>query len=90
MLPLRCKISFSFKRKKQDEFICPEGRILKLKIINRDKDDRIKIINQRYFCNDCEKCKAKTKCTKARNKQICVDWTLEKLKSKMRKKLNTK
>ncbi len=75
---------------KQDEFICPNGKRLKLKITNRDKDDKIKIISQRYFCDDCEKCKAKIKCTKAKNKQICVDWKLESLKTKMRAKLNTK
>ena len=58
-------------------------------IINRDKHDKTKIINQRYFCDDCEKCRVKKLCTAAKRKQICVDWTLEKLKTKMRAKLNT-
>ena len=75
---------------KSNEFICPGRNRLKLKITNRGKHDKTKIISQRYFCDDCGNCKAKKKCTKAKNKQICVDWTLEKLKSKMRKKLNTK
>lgn len=75
---------------KNNEFVCPEGKMLKLKITNRDKDDKTKIISQRYFCDACEKCKAKIKCTKAKNKQICVDWKLENLKTKMRAKLNTK
>jgi len=75
---------------KNNEFICPEGKRLKLKIINRDKNDKTKIINQRYFCDDCENCIAKEKCTKAKKKQICIDWKLEKLKIKMRIKLNTK
>ena len=76
--------------KKTDEFICPQGKRLKLKITNRDKDDKTKIISQRYFCDDCENCKVKEKCAKAKSKQICVDWKLEDLKTKMRAKLNTK
>ena len=75
---------------KNNEFICPEKKKLKLKIINRDKHDKSKIINQRYFCDTCEGCKAKAKCAKAKKKQICIDWKLENLKSKMRAKLNTK
>lgn len=75
-----------------NEFICPEGKRLKLKIINLDKVDKTKIVSQRYFCDDCTGCKAnvKGKCTEAKRKQICVDWKLEKLKTKMRAKLNTK
>ena len=76
--------------KKNDEFVCPRNKRLKLKITNRDKNDKTKIISQRYFCDDCKDCQVKEKCTKAKNKQICVDWTLENLKSKMRTKLNTK
>jgi len=75
---------------KRDEFTCPEDKILKLKIINRSKDDKNKIISQRYFCETCEGCRVKEKCTTAKNKQICIDWTLEKMKLKMREKLNTK
>jgi len=75
---------------KNDEFICPMGKRLKLKIINRDKFDKTKIVSQRYFCADCGKCKVKEKCTQAKNKQICVDWKLENLKTKMRTKLNSK
>lgn len=75
---------------KNDEFICPEGKSLKLKITNRDKDDKDKVIGQRYFCRDCAGCKAKAKCTTAKDKQISIDWALEKLKEKMRAKLNTK
>ena len=75
---------------KNDEFICPEGKTLKLKITNRDNNDKTKIVSQRYFCNDCARCKAKEKCTEAKSKQICVDWTLENIKTKMRAKLNTK
>jgi transposase len=75
---------------KSDEFICPEGKRLRLKITNRDKNDKTKIIGQRYFCSDCAGCKVKTKCTKAKNKQISIDWVLEKKKEKMRAKLNTK
>jgi transposase len=73
-----------------DEFICPEGKRLKLKISNRDKNDRNKIINQRYFCEACAGCKAKEKCTTSKRKQICVDWKLEGYKKIMRTKLNTK
>ena len=73
-----------------DEFVCPEGKKLKLKIINRDKNNKNKIINQRYFCEDCAECKVKEKCTKAARKQICVDWKLEEYKKIMRAKLNTK
>lgn len=73
-----------------DEFICPEGKRLKLKISNRDKHDKNKIISQRYFCEDCAGCKKKEKCTKAKRKQICVDWKLEEYKKTMRAKLNTK
>lgn len=75
---------------KNDEFVCPEGKRLKLKITNRDKHDKTKIISQRYFCDDCEQCGVKEKCAKAKRKQICMDWKLENLKSKMRAKLNTK
>jgi transposase len=75
---------------KNDEFICPEGKRLKLKITNRDKNDKDKIIGQRYFCADCENCRARVKCTTAKNKQISIDWALEKQKEKMRAKLNTK
>ena len=77
---------------KNDEFVCPEGRMLKLKISNRDKLDRTKIISQRYFCDNCAGCKAnvKGKCTEAKRKQICVDWQLEGYKKTMRAKLNTK
>ena len=56
----------------KDEFVCPEGKRLRMKIINRDKRDKNKIINQRYFCDDCEKCKVKEKCTTSKRKQICV------------------
>lgn len=80
---------FAYNAKK-DEFICPEGRRLKLKITNRDKNDKDKIIGQRYFCSDCAGCKAKAKCTTAKNKQISIDWELEKQKEKMRAKLNTR
>lgn len=76
--------------KKNDQFICPQGKRLKLKITNRDKDDKTKIASQRYFCDDCSKCPAKEQCTKAKRKQICVDWKLESLKATMRAKLNTK
>lgn len=76
--------------KENDEFVCPQGKRLKLKITNRDKEDKTKIVSQRYFCADCSECPVKTLCTKAKNKQICVDWTLESLKTKMRAKLNTK
>ena len=75
---------------KNDEFICPQGKRLRLKITNRDKNDKTKIIGQRYFCSDCAGCQAKAKCTIAKNKQISVDWDLEKQKEKMRAKLNTK
>ena len=76
----------------RNEFVCPEGRILKLKISNRDKLDRTKITSQRYFCDNCEGCKANTKekCTEAKRKQICIDWQLEGYKKTMRTKLNTK
>lgn len=73
-----------------DEFICPEGKRLKLKITNRDKHDKTKITGKRYFCADCQKCRAKEKCTTSKQKQICVDWELEKMKTIMRAKLNTK
>jgi len=74
---------------KNDEFVCPEGKKLKLKISNRDKHDKNKIISQRYFCEDCMGCKAnmKRRCTKAKRKQICVDWQLEGYKKTMREKL---
>lgn len=73
-----------------DEFVCPQGKHLKLKITNRDKNDKGKVIGQRYFCSDCAGCETKAKCTTAKNKQISVDWDLERQKEKMRAKLNTK
>lgn len=74
--------------KKLNEFICPEGRSLRLKITNRDKNGNI--VSQRYFCSDCENCQVKSKCTKTKQKQLCIDWKLENYKSEMRKKLNSK
>lgn len=73
--------------KKADEFICPEGKRLKMKITNRDRDG--KILNQRYFCEHGNGCPKKAECAKAKRKQICVDWKLERYKTKMRKKLNS-
>ena len=75
---------------KTDEFTCPQGKTLKLKITNRDKTNKNNILAQRYFCNDCSACPVKALCTTAKNKQICIDWKLENLKAKMRATLNTK
>ena len=71
-----------------NEFICPQGKRLRLKITNRDKTG--KVVSQRYFCSDCRLCPVKTDCTKAGNKQLCIDWQLEKYKTIMRTKLNSK
>ena len=75
---------------KTDEFTCPQGKTLKLKITNRDKTDKNNILTKRYFCHDCSACPVKALCTTAKNKQICIDWRLENIKTKMRAKLNTK
>lgn len=76
---------------KTDEFICPEGKRLQMKIINRDKNDRTKIVNRRYFCEHGDTCPKKEACAgKAKKKQLCIDWQLERYKAKMRKKLNTR
>lgn len=76
--------------KKTDEFICPQEKTLKLKITNRDKTNKNKILTQRYFGSNCTTCPVKELCTTAKNKQLCIDWKLEHLKEEMRAKLNTK
>lgn len=75
--------------KKTNEFICPEGKRLIIKITNQDKNG--KILNQRYFCEHGDSCAKKKACAgKAKRKQLCVDWQLEGYKKTMRAKLNTK
>ena len=75
----------------KDEFICPQGKRLIMKIINRDKHDKTKIINKRYFCEYGGTCPKKEACAgKAKKRQLCIDWQLEGYKTKMREKLNTK
>lgn len=73
-----------------DEFICPEGKRLTMQVTNKDKNNKQKILNRRYFCDHGDACLKKALCTKAKRKQICVDWKLEKYKTEMRSKLNSR
>jgi len=69
--------------KKKDEFICPQNK--RLHLILTGKDGR-----KQYVCRDCGNCPMKSKCTKGKNRYIQIDPQLEKYKSEMRKKLNSK
>ena len=70
--------------KKNDQFICPEGKPLKL----RQKDmfrDGVK----EYRGTECEACPSRINCTKGKAKHLQVDFKLIELTKQMRKKLNT-
>ncbi len=66
----------------KDEFVCSQNRVLSF--IGTTKNSR------RYKCRDCSSCEVIHKCTKAKNRQITIDPELEKYKTEMRTKLNTK
>jgi transposase len=73
----------NFKYDKQkNEFICPQGK--RLHFVRIDKE------YHKYICSDCGNCPVKTQCVKGKNRQLHIDWQFEKLKAKMRKKLNSK
>lgn len=68
---------------KTDQFICPEGKVLKLIKINKNNASR------EYRCNDCGQCLFKKLCTKGKARYLEIDFELDKLRSQMRQKLNS-
>ena len=66
-----------------DQFTCPEGKVLKLIKINKDS------LSREYRCNDCHECAFKKLCTKGQARYLQVDFELDKLRNKMRQKLNS-
>lgn len=70
--------------KKNDQFICPKGKPLKL----RQKDmfrDGVK----EYRGTDCEACPNRPDCTKGRARHLQVDFKLIEMTKQMRGRLNT-
>lgn len=66
-----------------DRFICPEGKVLKLIKINKNNASR------EYRCDDCGQCLFRKLCAKGKNRYLEVDFELDKLRNKMRQKLNS-
>lgn len=75
------KRNFEYNEKK-DEFICPQGKSLRLTRTDQG--------TKKYMCLDCPNCSAKSQCIKGKNKYLNRNLQLEKYKSEMRKKLNSK
>lgn len=73
--------SFKYDESK-DEFICPRGSSLYL--IRTDQETK------KYICRSCENCSKKSKCAKGKNRNISYNPQLEKYKTEMREKLNSK
>lgn len=67
-----------------DQFTCPEGKTLKLTKISKDGSSR-----REYQCNDCDQCSFRKLCTKGKNRYLRVDFELDRLRNKMRQKLNS-
>lgn len=80
-IPKHDRRNFKYDPKK-DEFICPQDK--RLLYSNTSKGAR------RYICSECSNCFLRTKCAKDKNRQIQVDWKIEKYKQEMRLKLNSK
>lgn len=85
-IPKFDKRNFKYN-KKNDEYICPNNK--KLKVYSNHRagiNQGVKI----YKCRDCPNCKHKSKCVKGEYRTIRVDKKLERQKRAMRKKLNTR
>lgn len=79
---------------KNDEFICPEGKRLRLKKINKTKntgtDDTDGTNGSRQYRGcQCQHCPMKLLCTKGKARYLRVDFELERIRKEMREKLNT-
>lgn len=68
---------------KTDQFICPEGKVLKLQKINKNNQSR------EYRCDDCSQCLLKKLCAKGKARYLQVDFELDRLRNQMRQKLNS-
>lgn len=74
-----------------DNFICPEGKLLKYIYTRNDKtatgyEQEIRV----YECSDCSKCKSKEECTKSKyNRQIRFNKKLWKLKQVAKRNLTS-
>ena len=75
------KRNFSYDQK-QDRYLCPEGKSLKLVSVNKQG-------KRKYMCVACPQCLVKTKCAKGKHRYLVADLEIEKYKTEMRKKLNT-
>ena len=73
--------NFKYDEEK-DEFICPQGERLRLAFTEKER--------KKYICSDCSNCTFKSECTKGKNRSIYFDRQLEKYKTEMREKLNSK
>jgi len=66
----------------RDEFICPQYK--RLRLVRTDQGTR------KYICSDCPNCPVKPQCIKGKNRYLNHNPQLEKYKSEMREKLNSK
>lgn len=68
--------------KEKNEFICPQNK--RLLLIKKNQGTK------KYRCSDCPNCSVKFQCVKGKNRYLNYNSQLEKYKSEMRKKLNSK
>jgi hypothetical protein len=66
-----------------DRFICPAGKFLTFRNIDGDR-------GRKYAGTDCRDCPAKAECTKGKSRYLLFDQELDRLRKKMRDKLNSK
>ncbi len=73
----------------KDEFICPEGRVLKYKGIEKSETNTGYISKRRkYECQSCEGCSAIEVCKRKRgNKKIAINENLDRHKEIVREKM---
>lgn len=79
-IPKYDRRNFKYNESK-DEFICPQGRSLRL--------TETRMGTKIYICRNCKNCFAKSQCAKGKNRQINHNPQLEKYKLEMREKLNS-
>ena len=80
-IPKYDKRNFKYDEEK-DEFICPQGK--RLRLVRTDQGTK------KYLCSDCPNCSVKSQCIKGKNRYLNHNPQLEKYKSEMREKLNSK
>ena len=80
-IPKYDKRNFKYDEEK-DEFICPQNK--RLRLVRTDQGTK------KYLCSDCPNCPVKSQCIKGKNRYLNHNPQLEKYKSEMREKLNSK